>query len=105
MSSGFVIGGSAASSGGKRTLSRFVSFSSRPPMDQRPSFGMSASAASSSAVALVGLPDAAADLPDAAADLPDAAADLRDAAVLADAAAGFADAAADLPDAGPPFDV
>src|SRR6266404_7484631 len=94
MSSRFVIGASAASSGGKRTLSRFVSFSSRPPIDQSPSFGMSARAASSSAVALVGLPEAAADL-----------ADLADAGDLAEAATGLPDAAAGLPGAPPPFDV
>src|SRR6266566_1330985 len=78
MSSRFVIGGSPGSSGGKRTLSRFVSLSWRPPIDQRPSFGMSASAASSSAVALVGFPDAG-DLLDAGADLADGAAGLADA--------------------------
>src|SRR5438876_1179603 len=78
MSSRFVIGGPPGSSGGKRTLSRFVSLSWRPPIDQRPSFGMSASAASSSAVALVGFPDAA-DLLDAGADLADGAAGLADA--------------------------
>src|SRR6266550_4718080 len=78
MSSRFVIGGSPGSSGGKRTLSRFVSLSWRPPVDQRPSFGMSASAASSSAVALVGFPDAG-DLLDAGADLADGAAGLADA--------------------------
>src|SRR5467141_3018896 len=79
MSSRFVIGGSPAASGGKRTLSRFVSLSWRPPIDQRPSFGMSASAASSSAVALVGFPDAGVDLREAGVDLRDGAADLADA--------------------------
>ena len=52
MSSRFVTGGSFDPSiGGKRTLSRFVSLSSRPPTDQSPSFGIPARASSSSDVA------------------------------------------------------